>query len=318
MQKANTKVWLIGAGGMALDYAKVLDALELDYSVIGRGEKSASKFESLSHARVIRGGLENRQRGSTVPDCAIIAVGVEALGPVTCRALEHGIRRILVEKPAGLNLEEVSRVNELALAFGAEIYVAYNRRFYGSVLTAQKIIRDDGGVSSFAFEFTEFSHEIETLKKAPGVKEAWVLGNSSHVLDLAFHLGGVPEDIYAVRTGGLSWHPSGSVFAGAGRVRGGALFSYHANWESAGRWGLELCTPKRRLIFRPMEQLQVMPKGSVSVEAVDIIDADIDKKFKPGLIKQVEAFIFGNGRNELCGISEHLERLPIYVRIAGY
>ena len=38
--------WLIGAGYMAQEYAKVLNILVSDYDVIGRGEKSAKEFES--------------------------------------------------------------------------------------------------------------------------------------------------------------------------------------------------------------------------------------------------------------------------------
>ena len=50
----------------------------------------------------------------------------------------------------------------------------------------------------------------------------------------------------------------------------GAMFSYFADWEAPGRWGLEVLTRKRRLIFRPMEQLQVMPLGSVKIDSVEL------------------------------------------------
>ena len=35
-------------------------------------------------------------------------------------------------------------------------------------------------------------------------------------------------------------------FVGAGETEKGVLFSYISNWESAGRWGIELLTKKRR------------------------------------------------------------------------
>ena len=43
------------------------------------------------------------------------------------------------------------------------------------------MIAEDGGVTSFNFEFTEWSHQIQHLQKASGVMDNWVLGNSSHV-----------------------------------------------------------------------------------------------------------------------------------------
>ena len=45
-------------------------------------------------------------------------------------------------------------------------------------MNRKEIIAEDNGVTSFNFEFTEWSHEIEKLEKAPGVKENWFLANS--------------------------------------------------------------------------------------------------------------------------------------------
>ena len=72
------------------------------------------------------------------------------------------------------------------------------------------MIAEDGGVTSFHFEFTEWSHQIQHLQKAPGVMDHWVLGNSSHVLDLAFHLGAshqTGEDGREAALIGIQRHP---------------------------------------------------------------------------------------------------------------
>ena len=39
------KVWLIGAGNMAQDYIQVLKALNVDFTVLGRGQITAQKCE---------------------------------------------------------------------------------------------------------------------------------------------------------------------------------------------------------------------------------------------------------------------------------
>ena len=91
------------------------------------------------------------------------------------------------------------------------------------------MIAEDGGVNSFHFEFTEWSHQIQHLQKGPGVMEHWVLGNSSHVLDLAFHLGGFPSDWRGWSGGGVDWHPASSRYCGAGFTEEGAMFSYFAD-----------------------------------------------------------------------------------------
>ena len=157
-------------------------------------------------------------------------------------------------------------------------------------MRAQALIEQDGGVKSFSFEFTEWAHSIKELKKEKVELENWFYGNSSHLIDLAFFLGGQPLEINCFQKGGLSWHPSGEIFAGAGLSNKGALFSYIANWSSPGRWGLELCTNNFRFIFRPIEKLQIMNLGSVNI-VDDIIDYEIDQLFKPGLFLQTKAFL---------------------------
>ena len=52
-------LWIIGAGSIAKEYAKVLNSLGYDYSVIGRGEVNAKKIEKEFGKIVIRGGLTN-------------------------------------------------------------------------------------------------------------------------------------------------------------------------------------------------------------------------------------------------------------------
>jgi len=287
----HTYIWLVGAGPMAIEYITVLNALNVPYKVIGRGAASAEECRLKTGAKVLLGGLEKYiSECEELPSAAIVSVGVEELSNVAITLIRQGIKRILVEKPGGLNEKEISSVFEKAEKQNAEVYIAYNRRFYSSTLKAQEIINADGGVTSFNFEFTEWSHQIVNIQKAPGIKENWLLANSSHVIDLAFFLGGKPKEISCYKAGGLDWHPSGSIFAGAGSAENGALFSYQANWEAPGRWGVEVLTKKHRLILRPLEKLYIQKIGSVTIEEI-LLEDDIDKKFKPGLYLQVQAFI---------------------------
>tara|TARA_R110001592_G_scaffold13452_1_gene61670 strand:- start:723 stop:1673 length:951 start_codon:yes stop_codon:yes gene_type:complete len=314
------RTWLIGSGGMARDYLKALSELNVAVTVIGRGETSAISFEETTGFPVERGGLEAYlQDGKyTLPDNAIVAVGVERLAPTVTALLKSGVKRILVEKPGGLYGHDILELSSFAASYSSEVYVAYNRRFYSSVRKAKEMILDDGGVQSFSFEFTEWGHEIENLTKAPGVKEQWVLGNSSHVIDLAFYLGGTPKELFALHAGSLSWHPNAAIFSGAGSTIGGALFSYQANWDAPGRWGIEVCTRNYRFILRPMETLQIIRKGSVTIEQCTLEEEELDKKFKPGLFLQTKAFLHSADLTSLCNITEHSMMLPNYLKIAGY
>ena len=314
-----SKVLLVGAGWMAETYATALQALNISFDVIGRGEESAAKFEAAFGVKVFRGGIDNfltENLDAEKYSHAIVCVGVEELASASTQLIECGIKNILVEKPGGLNSNEITNLNESAKKSNTNIFIAYNRRFYSSVLEAQKIIEADGGVTSFHFEFTEWSHEIVDLKKADGVKENWFLANSSHVTDLAFFLGGLPKEMSAYKGGSIDWHPSASVFAGAGISESNALFSYHANWEAPGRWSVEILTKKHRLIFRPMEQLHIQEIGSVAITKVEVND-NLDKKFKPGIYLQTKYFLEGK-TEKFCSLREQTDTLKWYQQISGY
>jgi len=314
----NNKIWLIGAGPMAVDYYKVLNDLDVSFIVIGRGESSAKLFFEKTGIKSIVGGLNNfLSKNPKYCTHAIVAVGVEKLADTTKELLKYGIKNILVEKPAGLDKNEIKSVCKLAKEKNSNVFVAYNRRFYASTLKAKEIIAKDGGVRSFNFEFTEWAHEIEPLQKPEGLKEKWFLANSTHVLDLAFYLGGNPKEIATFTSGGLNWHPSASVFVGAGVSETGVLFSYQANWESAGRWSLEILTKENRLIFRPMEKLQIMNRGSLKVNFVDGIDYSLDEKFKPGLFLQTSKFLNRNFKNML-NIYQCTSKMKVYYKIGNY
>lgn len=312
----DSPLWLVGAGPMAKDYAKVLISLGVLFEVIGRGQESAAAFENSVGHPVRTGGLEHALAASIPPKVAVVAVGVEQLAETATSLVQAGTKRILLEKPGGLNVQEIVSLAATVKEHGAEIVLAYNRRFYQSVQAVREGIEQDGGLLSLQFEFTEWSHKIGPLVKGLGVKEHWVLGNSSHVIDLAFHLAGKPADWKCWHRGSTEWHPSAARFTGAGVTDRGVMFSYLSDWQAPGRWGLELFTSKRRFVLRPMEQLQVTALGSVSVDKVDLQD-ELDLTFKPGLYRQTEAFLSADV-SWLCSLDEQVRNAEIYSEIAGY
>lgn len=309
-------LWLVGAGLMAQDYARVLIALRRPFQVIGRGTKAAKAFEFATGCSVETGGVEAVLLSMHAPSLAIVAVDVGQLAQATEALIRAGTRRILLEKPGGLSFFEISKLNQLANEFNSEVIIAYNRRFYHSVQLLRDYIDRDGGLLSIKFEFTEWSHKIAPLEKGPKVKEHWLLGNSSHVIDLAFSFSGKPLDWNCWHGGFLDWHPSAARFCGAGITEQGVMFSYLSDWEAPGRWGLELMTAKRRFILCPMEELKIVQLGSVKYESV-LPESSIDSDFKPGLFRQVEAFLSGDDAF-FCFLSEQVEYSKIYSRMAGY
>jgi hypothetical protein len=304
-----TNIWLIGT---------VLKKLNVPFIVIGRSEFRCLEFEAKVGVRPISGGIQNFLITAPVmPSKVIITTKVEELQVISKLLMDYGVKNILAEKPGVAYVNEINELVDLAKKTQTNLLIAYNRRFYASVLKAEKIIEEDGGVSSFNFEFTEWSHIISTLKETDAGLHNWFLGNSTHVIDLAFYLGGFPKQFSAYYKGSLNWHPTASAYAGAGISETGALFSYHANWEAPGRWVLEVLTTKHRLIFKPMEKLQIQAVGSVAINPVEINDS-LDISFKPGIYLQTKAFI-ENDYTRFCNIYDQQQLInDVYTKMSGY
>lgn len=309
---------LIGAGPMALEYAKVLQALEIEFEVIGRGEESAAKFERESGVSVKRGGIEEQKLDNDAGiQFAIIASSVSSLCENTLRLLQTRIPRILVEKPAAGTFAEIEKLKAVWQARQTKeqsVFVAYNRRFLESVQRAKRWLNEDGGPVSFTFEFTEWAHRLEMPDIPEDVRRATFLANSTHIMDLAFFLGGSPVELNGMAGGSLEWHPEGARFVGVGKTEARTLFSYYADWQAPGRWGAEIMSRERRFILRPLEQLQIQKKGSVAIEMTEAEDK-YDSQYKPGLWRQLAAFLRDENEADLCSLDEHLERCQLYATI---
>lgn len=305
----NGKAWIIGAGNMARAYAPVLKALRVPFIVIGRGEERAAAFTQETGVPAISGGLDAfLAKKPPLPSFVISAVQVEFASETLRKLLEYGVKYILAEKPAGLTPEELQANANIAKENNAIVNIAYNRRFYASTITAERLIAEDGGIKAMSFEFTELWRVISQCK---GDVSGWFYANSTHVCDLAFYLGGVPRQMACYQKRGIDGYTSTVSFAGAGITTKDVPFTYQANYLLPGRWGVEVLTSKRRLILRPMEQLQVWPLGSFVIEPFEIDDA-LDKQYKPGLYLQVKTFMENPVSPRFLTLAQQAEHMRIY------
>ena len=184
-------IWIIGAGLIGQEYAKILTSLGQEFIIIGRGEESAAKCEEVVSHSVIRGGLKSFLLSNPEPASkAIVAVRTPDLANVTIMLMNYGIKTILCEKPGFRAPDELDIVLKVMKRNNANVFLAYNRRFYSSTLKAEDIIKEDGGVTSFNFEFTEWPDRIAAAGYDNSILNYWFYANSTHVVDLAFFLGG--------------------------------------------------------------------------------------------------------------------------------
>ena len=305
-------VLLVGAGNMATEYAKVLNHLEIDFSVKGRGNDSASKFEEVVGRRPSQSweALEAFEKFSHF----IVAVDSPSLVGVTHTILEMGAKKILVEKPGALSPEELRRTFSKNKQKDVKLYVAYNRRFYTVVSRLVKKIGEDGGITSMHFDFSERSKIIEGLSIPTSMKDNWLFQNSTHILDLVLYLTKGVSLENSTNRGCLDWHPPGSAFSGLGKTSNGALFTYNSDWRAPGGWEILVRTARRRFLLRPLETLTEV--DSLGCESSWHESEGNPEGLKAGILEMVTAFLSDLPNDRLVSMDEQLKNLAFFHQVS--
>lgn len=313
-----TNILLVGVGKMGKEYYKVLGDMPCSVTVVGNSALGTEQFAADTGGSAYMGGVKGNQKviNNAEITYAIIATPVHTLKEVVLDCLQLGIKNILVEKPAGKNPGEVAELVELEREYGANIFVACNRRFYASVDALLRMIDEQHEIiSSVRFEFTEWMSRNYKAHGNDKIRNNIFFSNSIHVTDLAFFFAGMPVEISAFTDGQNDWTDDKLRYAGAGITKNNVFFSYFADWKSPGRWAVEVITNDTRYYLKPMETLQIQKKDSVKVDAVEIEDT-LDQRYKPGLFAMVDAFLNGGEKKKrLLTLKEHNDRMWVYEKM---
>jgi len=315
MRKDNLKknTLIVGAGYMAQEYIKTFNRLKINYDLIGNKEKKvkilSKKYGKLFHF----GGIKNYNVKKTYSHC-VICVNEDKIFYSLIDVLNKGIKNILIEKPGGNNFNEIKKIKNAAKKYKSNVYIAYNRRFYENIFFIKKIIKKDGGVISADFSFTEWTDKIKKLKYKNDIFRKWFYFNSLHIIDLIFHLIGKPKKMSSY-SGNVLFPFKNSTFVGSGFTEKKIYFSYHSNWNSAGRWGINLYTKNKKIILSPIEKIFVQKKNSLDVTEMKFKKI-FDNKLKPGLAKMILEFTLNKKKKTIETYNDYCKCLPIYEKIA--
>jgi predicted dehydrogenase len=184
------------------------------------GQKRAAAISRLGHVpvlavdltrdRALQIGAAFGARAATDYKAAVEAADLDAVVVATSHwklaeiatACLYGGKHVLVEKPGGRNLAEVSAVREAADSAGRIAQVGYNHRFHPAVLKAREIV-DRGELGSLMFLRGRYGHGGR-----PRYEKEWRLQRSlsggghlidqgSHLIDLARWFLGEFADVHA-------------------------------------------------------------------------------------------------------------------------
>jgi predicted dehydrogenase len=274
LDSSSKQVVIIGAGWMADQYCKALQAMNIhSVTVVSRKEESAKQCCDKYGYQPRHGGYRDVLPTLLETDLIIIAIPIHELKPAAEFASNLGYHNILVEKPGSLYSDTLQDWAHKENKQNTRIRVAFNRHTYPSLWKLKELAEIDGGITSCHYTFTEWVHTINFHNNMQDVYQRWGIANSLHVIAMAHTLIGIPKNMSNYQSGALSWHPTGERFTGSGVTEEDILFSYQADWGSAGRWGIEIMTPKNAYRLIPLEKLFRCPKGSVNWEPIEIAAA---------------------------------------------
>ena len=216
--------------------------------------------------------------------------------------------KLLIEKPVGHNFSEAIFIDKLCTDYGVDAYVGLNRRFYSSTMALQKILRGING-KRVVTVLDQEDAELATLSGRPKkVVDNWMYANSIHLL-IIFN-SSVEKHIHT------SIYPDGTpkdrdpVIAEL-KFSSGDVGIYHAVWDAPGPWSVTVSTNEVRGELRPLEILSLQFKGSRKTSEVAI--DEIDKEYKPGLMRQARELIetFYGNTSELVTVAEATKSMKL-------
>ena len=263
----NKSVLIVGSGWMAKQYAIALKEMKIkDVTIFSRNKERSESLCSEFNFKPTFGNPEEIIAKIPKRDLTIITTSISSLVKMTKLVINCGQKNILVEKPGSLYSNELLELDRISK--NCRIRIAYNRLTYPNLHKLKSLILKEGGISSCNFNFTERIQSIDFKKESPDVYARWGISNSLHIISMVFNLIGLPKESLFYQSGKLEWHPTGSIFVGSGLSEKNIPFSYHADWGSSGRWGIEIMTQENAYRLVSLEELFVCHKNSFEWEKI--------------------------------------------------
>lgn len=297
------RVTVFGFGGMGKNYVAALQTLGVkEIRVCSQSKEKLLPLKGLKNVTTFSGGFESFFETPHKNELAIIAVPVDRLIPAALHLKKLGYQKFLIEKPISLYSKTLETFTADFSQPDYEAFCAYNRVAYPTVLEAKAMIREEGGPTSCHMTLTEMVR-ADWPERFPAEELArWGVSNSSHVISLASAFIGFPEKLSTFQSGNaFHWHPSGSVFTGAGVSDKRIPFSAHADWGSKGRWAVEVTTRKAAYRFCPLEKLY--RKAESLGEWQEIPVYSVASEIKAGFVEQVSAALHSDLRQQIPLVS---------------
>jgi predicted dehydrogenase len=309
---------IIGSGRMAREHLRAFSDIENSRFVgIASTNPKTARFlcDSVGSGRVFESGVDLYQ--ATTPDVIIVAVPPH----VSFRVLTElcGLPCLLLsEKPVGLDADQARTLEFRSRDSGSRLFVALNRRFYGSTKALLDHLQSDAHRRERrSILVLDQQHVLgrDGDKFPESVRQRFMYANSIHLIDYFLLLGrGEVSSVHVAvpYTPGRNCSVVASI-----EFKDGDVGVYRAIWEGEAPWAVSVSTPSSYCECRPLESVSTLLDTSrrPAVEPA----SEWDLQFKPGLREQarhVELAVHGE-EHRLVSLSGYCRSADLVKRIYG-
>ena len=281
-------VAMIGSGKAAKYHLRVLGNIEnVDVCcIVNRG---SNKPESLMKSYGIKkyyNSLDLAISDSNF-EAAIVCVSPSSTFSVSKTLMNRGIC-CLIEKPLGLNIKEAEKLNKYSNQSKLVNVVGYNRRFFSSVLTANKIINEFGLPYSIHIDCFEDIISLFNKYESSDIKKRFIT-NTTHGIDMLTLFGGEHVDVTGPRFSKF-YNDIKSDFINIISFKSGQTGTLLSHWRSPSHWSLSLFGDDYRInIDLSNNDIEFYYRGFK--QSVETFSNIYDKLFKAGVYLQDYYFL---------------------------
>ena len=309
----NCNVAIIGAGYMAREHIRAFQDIPgvvitgLYSRTLERGIQLANEFNIALVCNSIHDLYER-----TNSDLVVVSVPELSTEQVLKECFNYPWQ-VLAEKPIGYNLQQAEELAEHAASKNRNVYVALNRRHYGSTKAMLNGLKVDDGTRFIKIQDQESPRLALAAGQPALVVQNWMYANSIHLIDFFTILGrgNITEIVPIIPWNG--YKPSTVITKIV--FDSGDVGLYEAVWDAPGPWAVSVSTESVRWELRPIEVAAYQQYGQRISQQVPA--SQWDENFKPGLRRQAELAVecvLGEV-NELPTINDSLKTMRLIDQI---
>jgi predicted dehydrogenase len=302
------RVAIVGAGYTAREHVRAF--ADAGVEIAGIHSRTRARAEALakefSIAHVCDSVAELHER--TQADLVVVTV-VELSMNAVAKACFEFPWTVLLEKPAGYNVEDAQSIHAAATARKRNVFVALNRRSLSATLAVKAQLALQAGTRFIKVQDQQSQARALAGGQPPIVVENWMFANSIHTIDYFRQFArGALKAVEPIRAYNAK---APDVVLLHLTFDSGDHGLYEGMWHGPGPWAVAVTTAEQRWELRPLEQGVTQRLGAPPQPLeVDRWDAD----FKPGFRRQAEwavAAATGGDRGSLATLDDSLETMRL-------